>query len=68
MKPKGQTKGEYMGRMARFLKGQSGQSTTEYALVLMAVVAIAGVLSKVGVAGMTDFLTNVFSKLASGIK
>jgi len=47
---------------------ESGQSTTEYALVLMAVVAMAGVLSKVGVAGMTDFLTGVFSKLAAGVK
>jgi hypothetical protein len=34
----------------------------------MAVVAMAGVLSKVGIAGMTEFLTNVFSKLAAGVK
>ena len=55
-------------RFREFLGNADGQSTTEYALVLLAVVAIAGVLSKVGVAGMTDFLTGVFAKLAAGVK
>jgi len=57
-----------MNRFKALLARQDGQSTTEYALVLLAVVAIAGVLSKVGVAGMTEFLTGVFAKLAAGIK
>ncbi len=57
-----------MKRVKEFLARQDGQSTTEYALVLLAVVAIAGVLSKVGVAGMTDFLAGVFAKLVAGIK
>jgi Flp pilus assembly pilin Flp len=55
-------------RFKRFFGRENGQSTTEYALVLLAVVAIAGVLSKVGVSGMTDFLTGVFAKLAAGVK
>lgn len=45
-----------------------GQSTTEYALVLLAVVAIAGILSTVGVKGMTEFLTGVFARLAASVK
>ena len=57
-----------MNRFKALLARQDGQSTTEYALVLLAFVAIAGVLSKVGVAGMTEFLTGVFAKLAAGIK
>ena len=57
-----------MNMVKTFLARQDGQSTTEYALVLLAVVAIAGVLSKVGVAGMTDFLAGVFAKLVAGIK
>jgi hypothetical protein len=58
-----------MFRRFKDLFGQEdGQSTTEYALVLLAVVAIAGVLSKVGVSGMTEFLTGVFAKLAAGVK
>ncbi len=57
-----------MNRVKMLLAREDGQSTTEYALVLLAVVAIAGVLSKVGVAGMTDFLTGVFAKLVAGIK
>ena len=57
-----------MNRFKALLARQDGQSTTEYALVLLAVVAIAGVLSKVGVACMTEFLTGVFAKLAAGIK
>lgn len=57
-----------LSRLKGFCKHEDGQSTTEYALVLLAVVAIAGVLSKVGVSGMTDFLTGVFAKLAAGVK
>lgn len=55
-------------RLKDLLGQEDGQSTTEYALVLLAVVAIAGVLSKVGVSGMTEFLTGVFAKLAAGVK
>lgn len=57
-----------MRRFKVFFGKENGQSTTEYALVLLAVVAIAGVLSKVGVSGMTEFLTGVFAKLAAGVK
>jgi Flp pilus assembly pilin Flp len=56
-----------MKRLKEFLAREDGQSTTEYALVLLAVVGIAGVLGKVGVAGMTTFLTSVFAKLVAGI-
>ncbi|MFH1737163.1 MAG: DUF4244 domain-containing protein [Actinomycetota bacterium] len=56
------------GSTIRLIAGQAGQSTTEYALVLLAVVALAGVLNTVGVKGMTEFLTGVFAKLATGIK
>ena len=56
-----------MNRLKVLLARQDGQSTTEYALVLLAVVAIAGVLGKVGVPGMTAFLTSVFAKLVAGI-
>lgn len=51
--------------MRRF--SESGQSTTEYALVILAVVAIAALLSTVGVKGMTEFLGAVFSKLAASV-
>jgi Flp pilus assembly pilin Flp len=55
-------------RIRNFLKSETGQSTTEYALVLLAVVAMAGVLSTVGVKGMTEFLSGVFAKLVAGVK
>jgi Flp pilus assembly pilin Flp len=57
-----------MKRFKKFLKSEIGQSTTEYALVLLAVVALAGVLSTVGVKGMTEFLSGVFAKLAASVK
>lgn len=57
-----------MKRVTEFLKSEAGQSTTEYALVLLAVVALAGVLSTVGVKGMTEFLSGVFAKLVAGVK
>ncbi len=50
------------------LKDERGQSTTEYALVILAVVAIAALLSTVGVKGMTEFLSSVFSKLVASVK
>ena len=56
------------GSTKRLIAGQTGQSTTEYALVLLAVVALAGVLNTVGIKGMTEFLTGVFAKLAAGVK
>jgi Flp pilus assembly pilin Flp len=57
-----------MKRFKKFLRTETGQSTTEYALVLLAVVALASVLSTVGVKGMTEFLTGVFAKLAASVK
>ncbi len=56
------------GSTVRLMAVQKGQSTTEYALVLLAVVALAGVLNTVGIKGMTEFLTGVFAKLAAGVK
>lgn len=50
------------------LNGQKGQSTTEYALVILAVVAIAALLSTIGVKGMTEFLNSVFSKLVASVR
>lgn len=57
-----------MIRVKEFLRSEAGQSTTEYALVLLAVVAMAGILSTVGVKGMTEFLSGVFAKLVAGVK
>lgn len=59
---------DVMRRVKEFLRSEAGQSTTEYALVLLAVVAMAGVLSTVGVKGMTEFLSGVFAKLVAGVK
>lgn len=50
-----------------WLKSEDGQSTTEYALVILAVVAIAAVLSTVGVKGMTQFVSKVFAKLVESV-
>ena len=50
-----------------WLKSEDGQSTTEYALVILAVVAIAAILSTVGVKGMTQFVSKVFAKLVESV-
>lgn len=57
-----------MKTLTRALNNESGQSTTEYALVILAVVAIAALLSTIGVKGMTEFLNSVFGKLAASVK
>ncbi len=57
-----------MNRFKLWLLNQRGQSTTEYALVILAVVAIAALLSTIGVKGMTEFLSSVFNKLMASVK
>lgn len=57
-----------MNRLKFWLLNQRGQSTTEYALVILAVVAIAALLSTIGVKGMTEFLSSVFNKLMASVK
>lgn len=56
-----------MKKVREWLKSEDGQSTTEYALVILAVVAIAAVLSTVGVKGMTQFVSKVFAKLVESV-
>lgn len=56
-----------MAAVWEWLKSEDGQSTTEYALVILAVVAIVAVLSTVGVKGMTQFVSKVFAKLVESV-
>lgn len=56
-----------MVRLKKMLVSEGGQSTTEYALVILAVVALAAVLSTVGVKGMSEFVTKVFARLMESV-
>lgn len=55
-------------KLVTLLKSESGQSTTEYALLILAVVAIAGLISTVGVKGMSQFITKIFAKLVDSVQ
>lgn len=55
-------------KLITLLKSPSGQSTTEYALLILAVVAIAGLVSTVGVKGMSQFITKIFAKLVDSVQ
>lgn len=56
-----------MARFKKMLVSEDGQSTTEYALVILAVVALAAVLGTVGVKGMSEFVTKVFARLMESV-
>jgi Flp pilus assembly pilin Flp len=55
-------------KLVTLLKSENGQSTTEYALLILAVVAIAGLIGTVGVKGMSQFITKIFAKLVESVQ
>jgi Flp pilus assembly pilin Flp len=47
-------------RVAEILRREDGQGTTEYALLLVGIVALAGLVAAIVVPGVTDIFNSVF--------
>lgn len=58
-----------MGELKRLLEEESGQTTAEYALVILGAAAVAGALIAWAAGGkaIKDFFTKIFEKLTGAL-
>jgi Flp pilus assembly pilin Flp len=58
-----------MGQLTRLLVDESGQTTAEYALVILGAAAVAGALIAWAAGGkqIKDFFSKIFEKLTGGL-